>query len=45
LLLGSLGRYKPIPGKTVAAAMLNAAKKEEQGFFRYTYNGIKELSQ
>jgi uncharacterized protein YbjT (DUF2867 family) len=44
LLLGSLRRYKAIHGKTVAAAMLNAAKKEEKGFFRYTYDGIKELS-
>ncbi|MEP7371758.1 MAG: NAD(P)H-binding protein [Chitinophagaceae bacterium] len=44
LLLGTLRRYKSIHGKTVAAAMLNAAKKEEKGFFRYTYDGIKELS-
>jgi uncharacterized protein YbjT (DUF2867 family) len=44
LLLGSLRRYKAIHGKTVATAMLNAAKKEERGLFRYTYEGIKELS-
>jgi len=44
LLLGSLRRYKAIHGKTIATAMLNAAKKEEKGFFRYTYEGIKELS-
>ena len=41
----SLRKYKAIPGKTVAVAMLNAAKKEEKGFFRYTYDEIKELAE
>jgi len=44
LLFGSGRKYKAIHGKTVAAAMLNAAKKNGKGFFRYTYDGIKELS-
>ncbi len=44
LFMGSLRKYKAIPGKTVAKAMLNAAKKEEPGFFRYTYDGIRKLA-
>ena len=44
LLFGSGRKYKAIHGKTVAAAMLNAAKRNGKGFFRYTYDGIKELS-
>ena len=44
LFFGSLRKYKAIHGRTVAAAMLNAAKKNEKGFFRYTYNGIIGLS-
>ena len=44
LFIGSLRKYKAIPGQTVAAAMLHAAKKDEKGFFRYTYDGIKELA-
>lgn len=45
LFFGSLRKYKAIHGKTVAAAMLNAAKKNDTGFFRYTYDGIKELAE
>lgn len=37
-------KYKPIHGKTVAAAMLNAAKKGQEGYFKYTYKGIKLLA-
>lgn len=44
LFIGSLRKYKAIDGKTVAAAMLNAAKKDEKGFYRYTYDGIKKLA-
>jgi uncharacterized protein YbjT (DUF2867 family) len=43
LFIGSLRKYKAIHGQTVAAAMLNAAKKDGKGFFRYAYDGIKEL--
>ena len=45
LFLGSVRKYRAIHGKTVATAMLNVAKKGEKGFFRYTYDGIKKLSQ
>lgn len=34
LLGGSLKKYRPIHAKTVASAMLEAAKKEEAGFFK-----------
>jgi uncharacterized protein YbjT (DUF2867 family) len=44
LLSGTLRKYRSIHGKIVAAAMLNAAKKEEAGFFKYTYDKIVELS-
>jgi uncharacterized protein YbjT (DUF2867 family) len=44
LFIGSLRKYKAIQGQTVAAAMLQAAKKDEKGFFRYTYDGIQELA-
>jgi len=37
-------KYKPIHGKTVAAAMFNAVKKGQAGYFKYTYNGIKQLA-
>ena len=45
IFFGSARKYRAIHGKTVAAAMLNAAKKVEKGFFIYTYDEIKELSQ
>lgn len=45
LFFGSLRKYKAIHGKTVAAAMMNTAKKEEKGFFRYTYDEIKKLAE
>ena len=43
LLIGSLRKYKAIHGKTVATAMLNAAKKNDKGFFRYSYDQIIKL--
>lgn len=43
LLMGSWRKYRAIHAKTVAAAMANVAKKEEKGFFRYTYDAIVEL--
>jgi uncharacterized protein YbjT (DUF2867 family) len=36
-------RFRPIHGKTVAAAMIAAVKKNEPGFFKYTYKEMKEL--
>lgn len=44
LLGGSYRKYRAIHGKTVAKAMLNAAKKNEPGFYRYTFDEIKRLS-
>jgi uncharacterized protein YbjT (DUF2867 family) len=44
LLGGSLRKFRAIHGKTVAAAMLNAAKKESAGFFTYTYDDIVRLA-
>jgi len=44
LFIGSMRKYRAIEGKTVAVAMMNAAKKDDKGFFRYTYDGIKELA-
>jgi len=44
LFFGSMRKYKAIHGKTVAAAMLNAAKKDEKGFFRYTFDKIRDLA-
>ena len=44
LFFGSMRKYKAIHGKTVAAAMLNAAKKDDKGFFRYTFDKIRDLA-
>lgn len=44
-LFGGMRKYKAIHGKAVAAAMLNAAKKDDKGFFRYTYDDIKKLEE
>lgn len=44
LFVGNMKKYKAIHGSTVASAMLNAAKKNDKGFYRYTYEGIKRLS-
>ena len=44
LFVGSLRKFKAIHGKTVANAMLNAAKKNDKGFFRYTYDEINKLA-
>lgn len=45
IFVGALRKYRAIPGKTVAKAMLNAAKKNEEGFYRYTYDRIKEVAE
>ncbi|MGZ8517284.1 MAG: NAD(P)H-binding protein [Chitinophagaceae bacterium] len=45
LFIGGMRKYKAIHGKTVAAAMLNAAKKDDKGFFRYTYDDIRKLAE
>jgi uncharacterized protein YbjT (DUF2867 family) len=45
LFVGGMAKYKAIHGKTVAIAMMNAAKKDKKGFFRYTYDDIKRLAE
>lgn len=42
---GSWRKYRAIHGKTVAQAMVNAAKKDTPGFFRYTYDEIIKLAE
>ena len=44
LFIGSLRKFKAIQGRTVAKAMLNAAKKDEAGFFRHTFDSINKLA-
>jgi len=44
LLAGGMRKYKAIHGKTVAKAMLHAAKKDAQEFSKYTYDGIRALA-
>ncbi|MCW3116682.1 MAG: NAD-dependent epimerase/dehydratase family protein [Chitinophagaceae bacterium] len=44
ILAGSLRKYKPIHGKVVAAAMLNAAKTDKKGVFRYGYDEIMAMT-
>lgn len=44
LFTGSWRKYRSIHGQTVAAAMINAAKKEEPGVFRHTYDEMVKLS-
>ncbi len=44
IFVGSLRKYRAIRGKTVAAAMLNIAKGNKNGFFRYTYDEIVKLA-
>jgi uncharacterized protein YbjT (DUF2867 family) len=45
VLGGSLRKYRAIHGKTVANAMLNLAKDDRRGFYRYTYDDIKRLGE
>lgn len=44
LFTGSFQKFRAIEGRTVAKAMLQAAKDNEPGFFRHTYNDIVALS-
>lgn len=45
LMAGPLKKYKPVHGKKLALAMINAAKTDKQGISKYTYSEIKKLSQ
>jgi uncharacterized protein YbjT (DUF2867 family) len=42
---GPFKKYKPIHGKEVAIAMINAAKTNSAGVVKYTYSEIKRLAQ
>lgn len=44
LFFGPLRKFRAIHCKIVARAMLQAAKKETPGFFRYMYDKIKQLA-
>ena len=41
---GSFRKYRAIQAETVAAAMLNLAKENKPGFYRYTYDEIKKFA-
>jgi uncharacterized protein YbjT (DUF2867 family) len=43
LFLGSLKKYKPIEGKTVAKALLKIAQKKDTGFKIYESDAIQEI--
>ncbi len=42
---GSMRKFRAIHGRTVARAMLNAAKDNSKGFFRHRYDEIVRLSE
>jgi uncharacterized protein YbjT (DUF2867 family) len=44
LLLGSYEQYRGIPARTVAAAMVGAARSGRRGVYRYTYAGMRMLA-
>ena len=43
ILIGSLRKYRAIEGKTVAKAMVNAAKENKKGNFFYLFDEMKAL--
>jgi len=45
LLTGSREAYRAVPAETVAKAMLGAARRGARGVYRYTFNGIRQLSE
>lgn len=42
--VGSMRKFRAIHGRTVARAMLNAAKENKKGFFRHAYDDVIKLS-
>lgn len=44
LLMGNLARFRAIPARAVAAAMLGAARSGRRGLYRYTWAGIRQLA-
>ena len=45
LLTGSREAYRAIPAETVGKAMLGAARRGARGVYRYTFGGIRQLSE
>jgi len=45
LLIGPYARYRAVSARTLAAAMLGAARSGRRGVYRYTYEGIRALEQ
>ena len=45
LLTGSREAYRAVPAETVAKAMLGAARRGARGVYRYTFGGIRQLSE
>jgi len=44
VLAGSLAKYKPIHGREIAKAMINAAINGQKGIHRYSYREIMQLA-
>jgi uncharacterized protein YbjT (DUF2867 family) len=45
LLTGTREAYRAVPAETVAKAMLGAARRGTRGVYRYTFGGIRQLSE
>jgi uncharacterized protein YbjT (DUF2867 family) len=45
LLTGTREAYRAVPAETVAKAMLGAARRGTRGVYRYTFSGIRQLSE
>jgi uncharacterized protein YbjT (DUF2867 family) len=45
LLTGPREAYRAIPAETVGKAMLGAARRGARGVYRYTFSGIRQLSE
>ena len=45
LLTGAREAYRAVPAETVAKAMLGAARRGTRGVYRYTFAGIRQLSE
>ena len=45
LLTGKREIYRAIPGEVVAKGMLGASRRGTRGVYRYTYSGIRQLSE
>lgn len=45
LLTGAREAYRAVPAETVGKAMLGAARRGAKGVYRYTFSGIRQLSE